>query len=50
LLWDSPAAVGHNRQTVFRVKLASEGDRAAARALDRTLRQVDSRAREEVTA
>ncbi|MEX3939475.1 hypothetical protein AB4Y44_07960 [Paraburkholderia sp. BR10937] len=40
LLWDSPAAAGHNRQTVFRVGLASEGDRTAARALDATLRQV----------
>jgi hypothetical protein len=40
LLWDSPAAAGHNRQTVFRVALATEGDRAAARVLDATLRQV----------
>jgi len=40
LLWDSPAAAGHNRQTVFRVPLATEGDRAAALALDATLRQV----------
>lgn len=40
LLWDSPAAAGHNRQTVFRVTLTTEGDRAAARALDATLRQV----------
>lgn len=39
LLWDSPAAAGHNRKTVFRVTLATEGDRAAARALDATLRQ-----------
>jgi hypothetical protein len=39
LMWDSPAAAGHNRQTVFRVPLASEGDRAAARALDASLRQ-----------
>ncbi|WP_206999672.1 hypothetical protein [Trinickia mobilis] len=40
LLWDSPAAAGHNRQTVFRVPLATEGDRVAARALDATLQQV----------
>jgi hypothetical protein len=40
LLWDSPAAAGHNRQTVFRAALATEGDRAAARALDSSLRQV----------
>lgn len=37
LLWDSPAAAGHNRQTVFRAALTTEGDRAAARALDATL-------------
>jgi hypothetical protein len=40
LLWDSPAAAGHNRQTVFRTALTTEGDRAAARALDTSLRQV----------
>jgi hypothetical protein len=40
LLWDSPAAAGHNRQTVFRAALTTEGDRVAARALDSTLRQV----------
>jgi hypothetical protein len=40
LLWDSPAAAGHNRQTVFTAPLATEGDRVAARALDATLRQV----------
>ncbi|WP_144137889.1 hypothetical protein [Paraburkholderia sp. BCC1884] len=40
LLWDSPAAAGHNRQTVFRAALTSEGDRAAARALDTSLQQV----------
>jgi hypothetical protein len=40
LLWDSPAAAGHNRKTVFRAALASESDRNAARALDATLRQV----------
>jgi hypothetical protein len=40
LLWDSPAAAGHNRQTVFRVRLATEGDRVAARALDAALKQV----------
>ncbi|MEX3955140.1 hypothetical protein [Trinickia sp. EG282A] len=39
LLWDSPAAAGHNRETVFRVALTTEGDRAAARALDATLRR-----------
>ncbi|QGZ55151.1 hypothetical protein [Paraburkholderia acidiphila] len=39
LLWDSPAAAGHNRQTVFRVSLASEADRAASRALDSALKQ-----------
>lgn len=39
LLWDSPAAAGHNRQTVFRVRLATEGDRVAARALDAALKQ-----------
>jgi hypothetical protein len=40
LLWDSPAAAGHNRQTVFRAALMTEGDRVAARALDTTLQQV----------
>ncbi|WP_413212231.1 hypothetical protein [Paraburkholderia kururiensis] len=39
LLWDSPAAAGHNRQTVFRVPLVTERDRIAARALDATLKQ-----------
>jgi hypothetical protein len=39
LMWDSPAAAGHNRQTVFRTPLATEGDRVAARALDANLRQ-----------
>jgi len=39
LMWDSPAAAGHNRQTVFRTPLTSEGDRVAARALDTSLRQ-----------
>ncbi|HEY3597185.1 MAG TPA: hypothetical protein VGL08_06700 [Paraburkholderia sp.] len=39
LMWDSPAAAGHNRQTVFRAPLASESDRVAARALDASLRQ-----------
>ena len=37
LLWDSPAAAGHNRQTVFRAALTTEGDRVAARALDTSL-------------
>ena len=40
LLWDSPAAAGHNSQTVFRAAFVSEGDRVAARALDTSLRQV----------
>lgn len=40
LLWNSPAAAGHNRTTVFRAPLATEGDRSAARALDTTLHQV----------
>jgi hypothetical protein len=40
LLWDSPAAAGHNRQTVFRAALTTEGDRVAAHALDTTLQQV----------
>ncbi|WP_206951611.1 hypothetical protein [Trinickia acidisoli] len=40
LLWDSPAAIGHNRQTVFRATLATDGDRRSAHALDATLRQV----------
>ncbi|MGF6601611.1 membrane protein YdbS with pleckstrin-like domain [Paraburkholderia sp. GAS448] len=39
LLWDSPAAAGHNRQTVFSAPLITEGDRVAARALDSMLRQ-----------
>ena len=39
LLWNSPAAAGHNRKTVFRAALASEGDRKTARALDASLRQ-----------
>jgi hypothetical protein len=39
LLWDSPAAAGHNRQTVFRVPLATDGDRAAAHALEAALKQ-----------
>jgi len=39
LMWDSPAAAGHNRQTVFRTALSTEGDRVAARALDANLRQ-----------
>jgi hypothetical protein len=34
LLWDSPAAAGHNRKTVFRVGLAGAGDWNTARALD----------------
>lgn len=39
LLWDSPAAAGHNRQAVMRVRLVTEGDRVAARALDAALKQ-----------
>jgi len=39
LMWDSPAAAGHNRQTVFTTPLSTEGDRVAARALDANLRQ-----------
>ncbi|WP_323122221.1 hypothetical protein [Burkholderia alba] len=39
LLWDSPAAVGHNRQIVMRAPLVTEGDRVAARALDASLKQ-----------
>jgi hypothetical protein len=39
LHWDSPAAAGHNHQTVFRAALVTEGDRLAARALDTSLRQ-----------
>jgi hypothetical protein len=39
LHWDSPAAAGHNHQTVFRAALVTEGDRVAARALDTSLRQ-----------
>lgn len=39
LQWNSPAAVGHNRKSVMRAPLATEGDRTAARALDATLRQ-----------
>jgi hypothetical protein len=42
LLWDSPAAAGHNRKTVFRAALASESDRKTARALDMSLRQSSS--------
>ncbi|SMG03117.1 hypothetical protein [Burkholderia singularis] len=40
LVWDSPAAVGHNRQLVLRTPLATEGDRIAARALDASLKQI----------
>lgn len=39
LLWDSPAAAGHNRQTVFRVALTKESERAAVCALDAALSQ-----------
>ncbi|KVE34115.1 hypothetical protein [Burkholderia sp. TSV86] len=40
LVWDSPAAVGHNRQFVLRTPLTTEGDRIAARALDASLKQI----------
>ncbi|RQS72997.1 hypothetical protein DID96_09050 [Burkholderia sp. Bp8963] len=40
LLWDSPAAVGHNRQIVMRAPLATDGDRVAALALDAALKQI----------
>jgi hypothetical protein len=40
LLWNSPAAAGHNRTTVFRAPLSSMGDRNAAKALDSSLRQI----------
>lgn len=40
LLWDSPAAVGHNRQIVMRAPLATEGDRVAVLALDAALMQI----------
>ena len=40
LLWDSPAAAGHNRKTVFRTAVARAGDRATAMALEVALRQV----------
>jgi hypothetical protein len=40
LLWNSPAAAGHNRQLVMRVPLRTEGDRAASRALEQTLAAV----------
>ncbi|MGN6809094.1 MAG: hypothetical protein ACTHJZ_24575 [Trinickia sp.] len=39
LIWDSPAAAGHNRQIVLRAALVKPGDRAAARALDAALEQ-----------
>ncbi|WP_175695534.1 hypothetical protein [Burkholderia ambifaria] len=40
LLWDSPAAVGHNRQIVMRAPLVTEGDRVAVLALDAALKQI----------
>ncbi|CAN0619584.1 conserved membrane protein of unknown function [Burkholderia multivorans] len=40
LLWDSPAAVGHNRQIVMRVPLVTDGDRVAVLALDAALKQI----------
>ena len=39
LLWDSPAAAGHNRQTVFHATLVKPSDRAAAHALAAALEQ-----------
>ncbi|KMY86924.1 hypothetical protein BUMB_01479 [Candidatus Paraburkholderia calva] len=40
LQWNSPAAAGHNRTTVFRTPLTTSGDRNAAKALDSSLRQI----------
>jgi hypothetical protein len=37
LLWNSPAAAGHNRQLVMRAPLRTESDRTASRALDQAL-------------
>jgi hypothetical protein len=37
LLWNSPAAAGHNRQRVMHVVLKNDADRAASRALERAL-------------
>jgi hypothetical protein len=40
LQWNSPAAAGHNRTTVFRAPLTSVNDRHTAKSLDITLRQI----------
>jgi hypothetical protein len=40
LLWDSPAAAGHNRKTVFRTTMPRSGDKTTAQALEAALRQV----------
>ncbi|KAG0193145.1 hypothetical protein DFQ28_006151 [Apophysomyces sp. BC1034] len=42
LLWNSPAAAGHNRQRVMRVVLKSDADRNASRALDKALASLDA--------
>jgi hypothetical protein len=39
LIWDSPAAAGHNRKMIFRAKLYGAGSRRAAGALDQVLRR-----------
>lgn len=39
LVWNSPAAAGHNSERVMSVPLRSEDDRIAARALDAALQQ-----------
>ncbi len=38
LLWNSPAAAGHNGQRVFRVRLTTRRDRDAARSLEAALK------------
>lgn len=38
LIWDSPAAAGHNRKMIFRAKLYGAGSQRAAGALDQVLR------------
>lgn len=37
LLWNSPAAAGHNRQLIMRVVLRNDADFTASRALEKTL-------------
>jgi hypothetical protein len=39
LLWDSPAAAGHNRHLVFRATIWNASDKFAAQALDAALRR-----------